>query len=270
MAELIEMLAAELERPREVTFQVTRHITGTYDLDREVVGEFLVKELPKLGDDEVDLILSPLFTPKLADQSVFAESLGGRSVPREQWDELVEKLESRPTLAKFVTSDHKTHQVPLRQVTIERYVYRLRLDGTIPDSLFQQIDAIPAAADRPLLKAIARRAIWETPGRREVLSQYLERAARQNAYRLADAVDVLNLMEGYKPATLADLRERLPRWQESLRLEVGGPGGKPFFSQQIEHSHGGDRDHRKRDEMRMAAKKNELAFLDRLQQILEM
>jgi hypothetical protein len=37
-------------------------------------------------DYEHDLILSPLFTPKLPDRAIFAEVLGRESAPREQVD----------------------------------------------------------------------------------------------------------------------------------------------------------------------------------------
>src|SRR6185503_1245574 len=119
-----ETLAAELERSRELTGRVLSYIGGTYGVDHDAVGPFLVDELPKLEDYEIDLILSPLFTPKLADQAVFAELLGGESVPRAQWPALIQQLVERPTRAQLVTTDSRQHPVILRDVTIERYVHR--------------------------------------------------------------------------------------------------------------------------------------------------
>ena len=86
------MLASELERPGELSARVLNYISGNYEVDQAAVGAFLVEELPKLEDYEIDLILSPVFTPKLADQAVFAELLGGDSVPREQWPALIQQL----------------------------------------------------------------------------------------------------------------------------------------------------------------------------------
>ena len=73
---LIETLAAELEHPRPLPAQVVNHLSGTYSIDRTAIGPFLVNELPKLEDYEVDLILSPLFTPTLSEQIPGAELLG--------------------------------------------------------------------------------------------------------------------------------------------------------------------------------------------------
>ena len=256
---LIETLAAELERPRELSARVLNYIGGTYGIDEEAIGAFLVEKLPTLEDDEIDLVLSPAFTPKLADQAVFAELLGRDSVPREQWPALIRQLVARPTRAQLVTADSRTHAVPLSDVTVERYVHRLRLDATIPESLFKLVD-------RPLLKAVARRAIWENEGRRSILERYLTAVPAENNYRIPDAVELLNWVESYKPADVADLCERIPRRKEALRREIETASGpKPFFSANVAEMHGGGRDQRGHDDARTSVKESEFAFLDRLQ-----
>lgn len=266
---LLETLAAELERPRELSPRVLNYIGGTYGIDHDAIGPFLVDGLPKLEDYEIDLILSPVFTPKLADQAVFAELLGCASVLREQWPALIQELVTRPTCAQLVTSDGRPHSVPLREVTLERYLHRLRLDGAISESLLKLLDPTPPAPDRPLLKAIARRSIWENDARGNILARYLTNAASRGTYRLADAIELLNMVESYKPADVADLLARIPPRQEVLRGQINaGSGGKPFFSQGVQALHGGDRDQRRQDDPAMSAKENELAFLDRLQPVL--
>ena len=269
MSKLTETLAAELERPRELSARVVNYIGGTYDIDQDAVGPFLLAELPKLEDYEVDLILSPVFTPKLADQAVFAEVLGGDSIPREQWPALIQQLASRPTRGQLVTPDGRSHSVILREVVLERYVHRLRLDGTISESLLKLIERTPSPADRPMLKAVARRAIWENDSRRDILACYLRSGAGHDSYRSADAVELLNWVESYKPADVADLLARIPSRQQALQSEINTAfGPKPFFDGRVQEMHGGDRDQRRQDDVRMSAKENELAFLGRLQQIL--
>jgi hypothetical protein len=260
---LVEILTAELERPRELSFQVVNHLCGMYGIDREAAGSFLVQELPGLEDYEIDLILSPLFTPKLTDQAVFAEALGKDAISRAQWPALIQQLVDRPTRAQLVTIDHQVHPVPLRAVTIERYVHRLRLDGNIPESTLELIDRTPAA-DRAMLKAVARRAVFEDEARRGILVRYLTQAESRGGYRLSDAVDLLNLVESYRPKDVGDVLARIPPWQQGLRSEINASGSKPFFNQRIEEEHGGGRDQRHHDHARVSAKQNELEFLDRL------
>ena len=259
---LLKSLASELERPRELSAKVINYIAETYNIDREAIGAFLVGELPKLEDYEVDLILSPVFTPKLADQAVFAELLASEAIPREEWAAYIQKLVEIPTRAHLVTQDKSAHAIVLREVTIERYVHRLRLDGSIPEPLFRLLD-------QPLLKAIARRAVWESDGRRSILALYLANAAGLGLYRLADALDLLSLVESHQPSDVADLLARLPRWQKALRDQVGAASGpKPFFSTDVHASHGGGRDQRRVEDPRTIAKENELEFLERLQKVL--
>ena len=267
--EILEALATELERPRELSAQVIAYLCGTYGLERTALGVFLVSELPKLEDYEVDLILSSLFTPTLADQAVFAERLGRAAIPKLQWPALIQQLVTRPTYAQLVTRDGAKHSVPLRDVTIERLVHRLRLEGTVPEPLFKLIQELPPAADRPLLLAVARRSYWENEAHGQILMRYLTTALARDAYRLTDVVDLVKLVEIYEPADVGDLRARIPHWLQVLRQEINEAGGaKPFFNERVEELHGGGRDQRRQDDVRLSAKEKERAFLERLEQVL--
>jgi hypothetical protein len=269
VSNLIEVLVAELERPRELSRRVLNYIGDNYNVDHDAIGAFLVTQLPGLEDYEIDLILSPVFTPKLADQAVFADLLGRNPIPREEWPALIRQLADRPVRARLVTLDGQPHSVELREVTVERYVHRLRLEASIPESLFTIVDEMLPEADRPLLKAIARRSVFDSAGTRDILERYLTSAFRSGNYTLADALELLNLMENRKPGTLAGLMADLPRWQEALRQQIEvAAGPKPFFSQDIERMHGGGRDQRSQDDARLSAKENEFAFLGRLQRVL--
>jgi hypothetical protein len=265
---LLESLALELERPRELSARVLNYISGNYEVDPGAIGAFLVEELPKLEDYEIDLILSPVFTPKLTDQAVFAELLGGDCVPHEQWPNLIHELVTRPTRAQLITLDGRSHAVPLREVTLERYVHRLRLEGTIPNTLLERIEHIPPSGDRPMLKAIARRAVWDDASRREIFIQYTERAADQGVYSLSDATRLLDIVESHRPAGLADFKAWLPARKEVLSGQINvGSHGKPFFSPRIEEMHGGERDQRPKEDSGLSQKEAELAFLERLQKM---
>lgn len=269
MPDLLPTLAAELERPRPLTLQVMNHLSGNYGLERDALGPFLESQWSKLEDYEVDLILSPLFTPSLADQAVFAELLGAESVPASTWPGLIQALVDRPTRGSLMTEDGQNHLLPLRDVTIERFVRRLRLDGAIPATLFDLLRHLLPAADRPLLTAIARRATWENVARREILVQYLTVALRDDQYRRDDAVELLTLAETYQPAHVADLLGRMPHWEQVLRHEINlAANPKAFLNERVEELHGGGRDQRRQDNARIDQKERELAALQRLQRAL--
>jgi hypothetical protein len=263
---LLETIAAALERPREVKAQVSHHVVETYGIARENVGEFIAKEVARLEDYEVDLILSPLFTPTLADQAPVAELLGREVVPATIWPALIQQLTLRPARAQLIAEGGVKHEVALRDVTIERFVRRLHLDGTIADDVFALIGELPESSERALLKAIARRAVWKDAARREILIRFLGNP--HQAFQVEDVTMLLKLVETYEPAGLADLLARIPQWQQVLRQELYDAGAKPFFNERVEELHGGGRDQRQHDTSRVAAKENERAFLERLQQAL--
>src|ERR1051325_11525094 len=266
---LVETTAPEPGRPRQITTQVLNHVVETYGIPRDQIAPFLATELAKLEDYEIDLVLSPLFTPTLRDQAVFAELLGRDSIPSAQWPALVQRLAARPVRAQLVTEDGATHRTPLRDVTIERFVNRLRLDATISESLFKLLTHLPPVADQPTLKPISRRSVWENDARREILVSYLTTAASSDSYRLDDAVELLKLTETYQPADTKDLLARIPHWQQVLRQEINDAASpKPFFNERVQELHGGGRDQRRQDNSRVSAKENEQAFLERLQKLL--
>lgn len=266
MTALLETTVAGLERPREVTAQVVKHLNDAHGVVREEVGAFLEAELSKLEDYEVDLILSPLFTPILHDQAEVAEVLGKESFAPAKWPDLVRQLVTRPTKAQLCTEDGAMHSIPLREVIVERFVHRLRLDGSIDDQVFDLISKASAANARALLKAIARRAIWAKPGRAEILRRYLQSGS--GAFYVEDASALLKLMETYEPASLAGLLGQIPHWQQVLRQEINDAGVKPFFNERVEELHGGGRDQRRQNQSRVVAKEGEQAFLLRLQRAL--
>jgi hypothetical protein len=155
----------------------------------------------------------------------------------------------------------------LREVSVARYVERLRLEGHIPEKLHSLILSAVPEADRPMVLAVARRAVW-TPARGELLHQYLQRATASGEYRLEDVIALLRLAEMYEPADVAELQSRLPGWIEAVRQEASAAmQPKPFFNERVEDMHGGGRDQRRGVDPRAAVREAELESYRRLLQI---
>lgn len=261
--DLLNALATELERQRPLPAQVVKHLSGTHGVERDGIGDFLEHKLPALEDYEIDLALAPVFTPGLADQAIFAELLGPRSVPTHEWPALVRALEERPVTARLVTEDGKVHDVRLRDVSIERFVHRLRLNGTISPALLALISQRVPAEKQPAIKAIARRAVWEPASREPLLERFLERSDAAAGDWTEDAARLLRMVETYEPADISDLLGRIPHWEQVLRHEISGAGGpKPFFNERVLELHGGGRDQRSRAST--SPQQQELEFLARL------
>ncbi len=269
MQAFVDAVAAELERPRALLKQVVDHLASHYSVSRDELGAFFTSQLDALEDYEVDLLFSPLFTPTLTDQSLFSDLLDRQTLPASAWPVLLRKLIDRPTVAHLTTEDGITHAIKLREVSLERFVTRLNLDVVIPDPLGKLLHSLPPAEDRALLKALARRIVWNKEPRRAVLFRYLLAATSEGFYRREDLLVLLKLMETYQPKDAADLLARIPHWQEVMKNEMlSAASPKPFFAARVQELHGGGRDQRHQDDSLISGKQRELEFLGRLQGVL--
>lgn len=269
MQAFVDAVALELERPRALLKQVVDHLASHYSVSRDELGAFFTSQLDGLEDYEVDLLFSPLFTPTLADQAVFSELLDQQTLPASEWPTLIRKLTDRPTVAHLTTEDGATHAIKLREVSLERFVTRLNLEVAIPAPLAKSLHSLPPAEDRALLKALARRIVWNKEPRRAVLFRYLLAATSDDFYRRDDLLTLLKLMETYQPKDAADLLARIPHWQEVMKTELlTAASPKPFFAARVQELHGGGRDQRQPDSSLISGKQRELEFLGRLQAVL--
>jgi hypothetical protein len=120
----------------------------------------------------------------------------------------------------------------------------------------------------PTLLAAARRAIWNTQARREVLGRVLK-AESDVEVRVGDTMELVKLMETSEAPDAADLLARIPAWEEVLRAQIAGANQpKTFFNDQVRYMHGGGRDQRSAGGAALAPKQAELEFLDRLRTYL--
>ena len=269
MQKFVELIARELEKPRPLLKQVVDHASSHYEVSRDELGEFLETKTGELEEFEIDLLLSPQFTPTLVDQAAFSALLDEELLPPDLWDGLVAELAKRPTVAQLVTEDGAAHPVTLTEVSLERFVCRLNLGAEIPEPLAKLLASMPPADDRNLLKAIARRPYFRTDPHREILFRFLVKTTSGDGYSLTDVLSLLELVETYQPADNADLVSRIPHWLEVLENEVTAASQpKPFFAARVQELHGGGRDRRHADESLIDRKQRNMNFLKRLEAVL--
>ncbi|MBU6400141.1 MAG: hypothetical protein KGS61_07465 [Verrucomicrobia bacterium] len=269
MQVFLDAVARELQRPRPLLKQVADHLCSHYALARDQLATYLATELDGLEDYEIDLVFSPMFTPTLEDQAAFSDLLDTATLPAAEWPALIERLAARPVVGSVRVEHGQEVPVRLRPVVIARFVNRLNLEVALPAPLAKLLNSLPPAEDRPLLKALARRPVWQAEGRRQVLFQFLVATAGGDGYRREDLVTLLKWMETYQPRDTAEVLARLPHWREVKRREIATAGTpKPFFSDRIQELHGGGRDQRSTPQASLAVWQAELAFLERLHRAL--
>lgn len=265
MTALLDLLAAGLERPRPLSEQVYKQLSAQHGIGRDEAARFLEEELPKLEDFEVDLALSAVFTPTLADQAPVAGYLVDQRVPEAEWPGLIRHLVERPCRAALGLDGDVLVSVPLREVLVERYVRRLRLDGTVDPEVLGIIRSLAPERERAMLLAVARRAVWESPGRLAILQRHLARFAGEDRPLAGEAAELLRLVETYQPADAAQLLGWLPSWREAIRKQIeDADQPSPFFNERVQELHGLGRDQRGAAVEIQRRKRAELELLERL------
>jgi hypothetical protein len=266
MEQLIEPLAGMLEQPRPLSPQVLRHLASAHGVETEEIGAFFSGAWGGLEEFELDLLLAPLFTPTLDDQVAIARELGDAGLDTASLVSLIARLVARPVRARLAGPDGTEYIVTLPEVAIDRYVRRMRLEGGIPAELAGPLAhaARTSGLPAPFLRAIARRAVWELPGRAAILGRWMERA-EPGAGIESDLRLLLRLVEAYQPADPAEFLERIPGWIDSVRRDAeSARQPRPFFNDRVEDLHGGGRDQRRAGDVKAAERAEELAGLRRL------
>ena len=271
MESIPELLATALERPRELSRQIVDHLQDTYELERHQIAGFLRDRLGSLEDYQVDLALAPAFTPGFDDQAEIAGVLGVESIPRSDWPGLVATLVARPTLGSLIVPGGEVCRLPLRPVTVERFLFRLRLDGTVPPGVRPPLEGVASPATRAPLLAVARRPIWESGERAAILARFLLAAQGVAAGGIVeDCTALLKVVEAYEPEGIPQLLARIPGWIQALGDDLQSASGpKPFFNERVQELHGGGRDTRSREDQKRAERERELDFLRRLKRALQ-
>lgn len=265
MSALLDLIAAGLERPRPLPELVYKHLSAQHGIARDEVARFLQENLPQLEDYEVDLALSAVFTPTLVDQAPIAGYLVDQRLPEEEWPGLIRQLMARPCRAALGLDGEVTVSIPLREVLVERYVRRLRLDGTVDPGVLDLIRSLAPERERSMLLAVARRAVWESPGRLDILRRHLARFAGEDRPLAPEAADLLRLVETYQPTDAAQLLGWLPTWREAVRKQIeDADHPSPFFNERVQELHGLGRDQRGAATETQRRKRAEMELLERL------
>lgn len=262
----LQAIEKELGRTRALVPQVVAHILGQYGATRDDLGRFLREVVPGLEDYQIDVMFSPIFTPGILEQALYSKLVIEAPLEGGATNALVQALCDRRIQTPLRLEDGAEHRLPLREVTLNRYVSRLNLERVIPEPLAARIQEAIAPDELAIAHAIARRPVWATEGRENLLHQFLGTTLGTPHGTVENLSALMRLVETYRPATLEELIASLPELRELLRREMANSAmPRPFFNERVRDLHGGGRDQRGRDEHLIESKQREAAFLELLQ-----
>ncbi len=230
------VLAREtLTGPRALTAQILDFLLAHHEVTGEGVAGWLRDHLADLESYELDLLLSPLFTPDFAMRARFEEVLGDECFDAAEVDGLLEEL-VRQRLPMILLHEEERIEASLPEVMIERFVRMLHLDAPVPEEAIVEFGPLSAE-----VRCCLRDRVWARQQSRDLLPDLLA-AARSMDQSFPDYVFFLtDFMRSHRPARLEDCLTYLDNvadaYEKDLRKHESGT--RSFFNDELKASYAG-------------------------------
>ncbi|MFN3135093.1 MAG: hypothetical protein ACK44H_05920, partial [Candidatus Kryptonium sp.] len=242
---LIDMIEAELTKPRQITEQVLDNILSHYSYTLDQIDEFFAEEIANLEDYEIDILFSPIFTPKVQDKAIFSKILDEVEIEKGEVDEIVKELEAKNLRANFYVVLKKGNElyerrfsIPLNSVNLRRYVKLLNLDCKPSKEFSRMIDTVFRDKSDEV-KAILRDEFWKEEWREEFLKAYLAYVSNHGDASLEKFELLLKILRGNPTASniyeIYELISDVIQWTE-VQVNVLKTGRRQFFNDMIEQT----------------------------------
>ena len=151
---ILELLRTDLTAPKILIKQVIDEINDRHGYSEDRLPEFFAEKFSTLEDYQVDLLFSPQYTPAEHNRLDYIPFIGGETLTQEDVKSIKRQLTEEKLPVMFCTPDDGI-EVPatVHEVFIDRYVDLLKLDQPLPESAYQDIQAMVPEASFELLIA---------------------------------------------------------------------------------------------------------------------
>jgi hypothetical protein len=235
----IQLVAREacdaLTAPRPVTPHVMAHLLAQYEVPAGEVAAWLRSDLAKLESYELDLVLSPLFTPDLPARLRFEHILGTDHLDDLEVGALLGTLEGLG-LRMTLSIDSSRVEADLPAVMIERFVRLLHLDAPLPEVVLDDLEGLD-----PEARLCLRDRTWRLERNRAMLPSLL-RAAKRTGEDLTGTIHfVTDFLRTYRPASRNECLAGLEHLAQAYRDELDRyqSGSRSFFNPELQAAYRG-------------------------------
>ena len=232
-----DRLVEALTQPRPLTPQVSQYLLAHHDVLAGDVATWLRESVGSLESYELELLLSPLFTPDLEAHAQAEESLGEGALEASEVNDIVgELVATNLHVALLVDGDSVSVSIP--EEIIERYVRLLHLAAPLP------LDSFPRAAHlRPEVRWYLRDPTWQRRQSRELLPTLLSAAERVDS-NFEDYIQFLTeFVRSHRPSNQQDCAQYLASLAQAHEddLRKHETGARSFFNDELKATYGGTR-----------------------------
>jgi len=232
----IERLARDaLTSPRSLTTQILDHLLSCHEVTVEQVTEWLRTEIARLESYELDLLLSPLFTPDLEAQLRFEELLGDGHLDAGGVEALIERLAAQ-ALRLVAVHAGESVEFPLPRVVIERFVRLLHLDAPLPEEA-----ALLSSGFDAQVRVQLRDRAWRRLESRRLLPALLAAVCKIDREIPAYVHFLTDFVRSYRPASREECVRFLSNFAEACETDLKKyrSGERSFFNPELKAAYAG-------------------------------
>ena len=235
--QVLDRLVETLTQPRPLTPQVSQYLLAHHEVLAGEIAEWMRKSIGSLESYELELLLSPLFTPDLDAHVQLEEALGKGVLAASEVEDIVGELAAKDLqVALLLDDDTVSASVP--EEIIERYVRLLHLAAPLP------VDSFPRAAQlRPEVRWYLRDPTWQRRQSRELLPTLLGAAERVGS-DFEDYIRFLTeFVRSHRPSNQQDCAQYLASLAQAHEddLRKHETGARSFFNDELKATYAGTR-----------------------------
>jgi len=230
--QLTQTILTQLSTLKPIPRQVLDALMGQYELAEEAIPAFLVDTLPTLDDTELDLLLSPAFTPTLSDRQACIALLEDKALtPVDLQDLQTRCLAQKPqSRLQIPNGSIATFLVP--DVSVLRVIRLLQLTLAIDAMAYQQIHALVPEANKSLYLTLARETAWT--GREAMLNGFLPVVTQHQPHTMRQLTDFVRT---YRPTSLEELDKQLESYIRSCESDLNRAGEMSFHDERLKEKY---------------------------------
>jgi hypothetical protein len=229
---ILELLRTDLSAPKVLIKQVIDEINDRHAFTEDRLADFFAQKFPTLEDYQVDLLFSPQYTPSEHNRLDYIPFIGADALTEDDVKSIKRQLTDEKLSVRFSTPDEGVEAtVTVHEVFIDRYVDLLKLDQPLPESAYQDIQAMVPEASRNEVNLVARDAVWQPRGRYDILKAFLALFHANKNFSTVKVSYLSNFVRTYRPEDLNDVARQLDALVASCKKDRDQAEGRGFMDE---------------------------------------
>lgn len=231
---LKEALMKTFETPRLASGQVFSEISVQFNAStKPEIQAFFDEKLKDLEEYEIDLLLSPQFTPKEEELKEYGRAFGLSSFSKESLESLAQEVADKQLKTPIKLEAGETVHCPVFDILVERFVNSLRLHYEVNETLESAIREFAPDDKQGLLGLHVRDGLFKFPQYCDVFRAILQTMSQQNSFAEEDLIFFVDSLRTYKPQSVEDFAGMMDRLIKSCMDDMANAEERSYHNEEI-------------------------------------